>query len=126
MVTLMLQEVMNLIFIGHLDDSALLAGVGMGNTILSVFGISLFLGLNGALETLVAQAYGSNNLQLCGIYLNRGRFVLLMLNIPVICILLQAETMLVFIGQNPLVAANAQKYIKAYIPGLVLNGLNDS
>jgi len=46
--------VLNLIFIGHLDDAALLAGVGMGNTILSVFGISLFLGLNGALETLVA------------------------------------------------------------------------
>ena len=54
MVTLMMQEVVNLIFIGHLDDAALLAGVGMGNTILSVFGISLFLGLNGALETLVA------------------------------------------------------------------------
>ena len=54
MVTLMLQEVIKLIFIGHLEDSALLAGVGMGNTILSVFGISLFLGLNGALETLVS------------------------------------------------------------------------
>lgn len=54
MVILMLQEVINLIFIGHLNDSVLLAGVGMGNTILSVFGISLFLGLNGALETLTA------------------------------------------------------------------------
>jgi len=73
----------------------------MGNTILSVFGISLFLGLNGALETLVAQAYGSGNLKLCGVYLNRGRFILLVLNIPIIFILCQAEYILVNIGQNP-------------------------
>ena len=54
MIVLYLQEIINLIFIGHVGDSHLLAGVGMGNTILNVFGISLFLGLNGALETLVS------------------------------------------------------------------------
>jgi MATE family multidrug resistance protein len=35
----------------------------------------MFFGLNGALETLVSQAYGAKDLRLCGIYLNRGRFI---------------------------------------------------
>ena len=62
MVVLQLQQIINLIFVGHMNDAKLLAGVGMGNLIVSVFGISLFIGLNGALETLVSQAYGNRNL----------------------------------------------------------------
>jgi hypothetical protein len=37
----------------------MLAGVGMGNMILGMLGHSLMYGLNGALETLISQAYGS-------------------------------------------------------------------
>ena len=50
----------------------------------------MFVGLNGALETLVSQSYGSGNLKLCGVYLNRGRFVLLCSFIPVAVILSNA------------------------------------
>lgn len=126
MVVLQLQQIINLIFVGHMNDAKLLAGVGMGNLIVSVFGISLFIGLNGALETLVSQAYGNRNLQLCGIYLNRGRFMLLLLNIPIVYILCNAEAILLLLKQDVKVAANAQIYIYSYIPALVLNGLNDS
>jgi len=109
-----------------MNDATLLAGVGMGNLIVSVFGISLFIGLNGALETLVSQAYGNRNLKLCGIYLNRGRFMLLLLNIPIVYILCNAEAILLLLNQNTKVAHEAQRYIYSYIPALVLNGLNDS
>ena len=34
------------------------------------------IGLNAAQETLTSQAFGANNLQLTGIYLNRGRVIL--------------------------------------------------
>jgi MATE family multidrug resistance protein len=126
MVVLQLQQIINLIFVGHMNDAKLLAGVGMGNLIVSVFGISLFIGLNGALETLVSQAFGNNNMKLCGIYLNRGRFMLLLLNIPIVYILCNAEAILLLLKQDPRVCSNAQRYIYSYIPALVLNGLNDS
>ena len=88
-------------------------------------GMSMFVGLNGALETLVSQSYGSGNLKLCGVYLNRGRFVLLCSFIPVAVILSNAQYILVAIGQNPQVANYAQHYIIAYMPGLFLNGMFD-
>ena len=59
----------------------------MGNMIQNMFGLSIVCGFNGALETLVSQAYGSGNLRLCGVYLNRGRFILLMAFVPIGCLL---------------------------------------
>jgi multidrug resistance protein, MATE family len=78
----------NLIFLGHLNKAELLAGVGVGNMFQNFCGLSIIIGLNGALETLVSQAYGAGNLGLCGIYLNRGRFVLICTFVPVFLILL--------------------------------------
>ena len=66
----------------------MIAGVGMGNMIMNMIGMSVIIGINGALETLCSQSYGANNLRLCGIYLNRSRFVLLMCFIPISLILL--------------------------------------
>ena len=64
-----------------------MAGDGMGNMIYNMTGLAIAIGLNGALETLVSQSYGANNLKLCGIYLNRGRYVLCLCFIPVTLIL---------------------------------------
>jgi Na+-driven multidrug efflux pump len=50
----MLQEVTNLAFVGHLDDPSMLAGVGMGNVIINMLGLSIIFGMNMALETLVS------------------------------------------------------------------------
>ena len=38
--------------------------------------VSISKGLNCAQETLTSQAFGANNLRLCGIYLNRGTVIL--------------------------------------------------
>ena len=107
MLLLMMQEMINLVFLGHLNESNLLAGVGVGNMFMNMIGLSIVVGLNGALETLVAQAYGAKNLHLCGIYLNRGRFVLLMFFIPVTVVLFQTHTIMLLIGQNEEVSMHA-------------------
>ena len=73
----------------------------------NMLGLSIIIGFNGALETLVSQAYGSGNLKMCGVYLNRGRFILIAAFIPVIFILHHTEQILIFIGQNPVVAMHA-------------------
>jgi MATE family multidrug resistance protein len=94
----MLQEIINLIFVGHLNNPEMMAGVGMGNMIQNMLGLSFFIGLNGALETLCSQAAGNGELKLCGIYLNRGRLVILMSTVPIALILSSSETILVAIG----------------------------
>jgi Na+-driven multidrug efflux pump len=75
-------ELINMCFIGHLGDPAKVAGVGIANVYINMVSQSWIMGLNGALSTFVAQAYGAENMRLCGIYLNRGRFVTLLAFIP--------------------------------------------
>ena len=107
MIVMMFQEMVNLSFLGHLNQPELLAGVGTGNMTQNMLGLSIIIGFNGALETLVSQAYGSGNLKMCGVYLNRGRFILIAAFIPVIFILHHTEQILIYIGQNPVVAMHA-------------------
>ena len=87
-----------MIFVGYLNDATKMAGVGMGNTLLNMTGLSLASGLNGALETLVSQAYGAGDYKLCGTYLNRSRAVILIFFIPVTVFLMKCEDILISIG----------------------------
>jgi Na+-driven multidrug efflux pump len=47
------------------------------------FWVSFYIGINGALETLVSQASGGKNWYLCGDILNRGCIAITLLYIPV-------------------------------------------
>ena len=49
-----LQETINMAIIGRLNDHKKLAGVGLGNTYVMLFGITFFLGVNGAVGTLIS------------------------------------------------------------------------
>jgi len=44
----------NIVMAGRFEDTEILAGVGLGNALLEIIGIGSYLGLNGALGTLVA------------------------------------------------------------------------
>jgi MATE family multidrug resistance protein len=79
-------ETINMIMIGQLNDPIKLAGVGMGNMFINMCGVGPYYGLNSALETLVSQAKGANNIELCGVYLQRGRVMAIIFFIPV-CIM---------------------------------------
>lgn len=86
-----LSETINLIFIGHLNDPVKLAGIGMGNSIINICGVGPIYGINAALETLVSWANGSGNMALCGVYLQRGRIVLLIAYIPMVFIFISSK-----------------------------------
>jgi MATE family multidrug resistance protein len=105
-----------------LNDPAKLAGVGMGNMIMNMVGMATVYGMNGAMETLVAQAYGNGNLYMCGVYLNRARLILTIAYIPVVIVLVQAENLLLLINQDPMVAKYAGTYITTLLPGMFLLG----
>ena len=51
-------EVINLMFMGHLGNTAIMAGVGIGNIFINIFGWVILLGMNTTLVTLVSQSIG--------------------------------------------------------------------
>ena len=65
---------------------------------ISVFGFYPIFGFNAVLETFVSQAYGNRNMRMCGVYLNRGRFMILCLFVPIMILLLNVESILVSLG----------------------------
>ena len=56
---LQLVMLINVIFAGRLNDPAKLAGVGLGNSLLTVLCFFPLQGMNGAIETLISQAFGA-------------------------------------------------------------------
>ena len=54
MVLALLVEVINSIFVGHLGNEAILAGVGMANMYMNVTCLSLLFGMNMVLNTLAS------------------------------------------------------------------------
>ena len=85
----------------------MLAGVGSGNMLVNLVGMSVQIGFNMAMDTLQSQAAGAKNLENCGLLLHRGRFVLCMLIIPVWIILSNSKEILVGVGQDEEVAEYA-------------------
>ena len=64
---------MNLYTAGHMKDPTIMAGIGLGNMTQNLFAVAFIESFNSVIQVLGSQAYGSGNLKLCGIYLNRGR-----------------------------------------------------
>ena len=116
---------MNLAFIGHLDDAAMLSAVGLGNMTNNIFALSIILGFNCSLDTLISQAAGSGNIELSGVYLNQGRFIMTCIFLPIAIVLLNTKSLLIAIGQNPEAAGYAQVYVLTYLPGLYVQCLDD-
>jgi MATE family multidrug resistance protein len=112
-------------FIGHMGDTALIAGVGLANMIVNIVIISGAYGMNGALETLVTQGFGAGKLDLCGVYLNCSRLVFTLFFVPTAIFLLFTEPVLVALGQNAEAASACQVYINYLLPGVFLTAMND-
>lgn len=54
MLFLMLAGVINTIFIGQLNDPVILAAAGLGSMTSSILGLSIIIGINGALDTFIS------------------------------------------------------------------------
>ena len=79
----------------------MMAGVGLGDAALAFLGQYAIMGLNNAIETLAAQAAGAGQLNLAGIYLNRGRILITFSLIPLISLFFFISRILTSIGQDP-------------------------
>jgi Na+-driven multidrug efflux pump len=56
----MMVQLVNTYYVGHTNNAVLIAGVGMGNMLINVLAFAPIQGMNGALETLISQAFGAS------------------------------------------------------------------
>jgi multidrug resistance protein, MATE family len=109
--------VTNTIFAGTLEDPINLAVVGLTGTCIVLMFQSFMIGLNSAQETLTSQAFGAGNLRLCGVYLNRGHFILLTAFVPLaIMPWFFAERIFLALGQDADVARMTKDQVLYMLP----------
>eukprot|EP00928_Gymnodinium_smaydae_P041694 TRINITY_DN28180_c0_g1_i1.p1 TRINITY_DN28180_c0_g1~~TRINITY_DN28180_c0_g1_i1.p1 ORF type:complete len:487 (-),score=49.12 TRINITY_DN28180_c0_g1_i1:233-1657(-) len=113
-------ELVNTLFIGKFGDTNQLAAVGLANMMQNVFGLSIGIGLAGAIDTLSSQAYGAGETRLACLYMQRARLILtsqLVWIWPVLCF---CDAWLTAIGQNSEIASLAAEYNRATAPFLLV------
>ncbi|BFZ60072.1 ethionine resistance protein [Saitoella coloradoensis] len=116
--TLQYSEAMASVFsTGHLGKTELAAS-SLGSMTAVITGISLFQGVATALDTLAAQAYGAGNTKLLGLHLQRCVLLLMLICFgPVAAMWLNAERLLLALGQEPALAHLAGRYLKILLIG---------
>ena len=102
------KDAINVMFLGHLGDKKLIAGVGLGGCYTGLFGMMVIAGLAMAMDTLVSQAYGAGNLEQCGVVLNRGRFISTCAYIPMLIGVFWVESFYLSMGMDPQVSKYAE------------------
>ncbi|XP_054649301.1 multidrug and toxin extrusion protein 1-like isoform X1 [Dunckerocampus dactyliophorus] len=107
----------NTMFCGRLTNEVM-AGYGLASATISVTTAATGLGLGFACDTLVAQTFGGKNLLRVGVILQRGIIILLLFCLPCWGLLLNAQAILLLLGQDPEVTRIAQLYITAYFPAI--------
>ena len=60
--------------------------------------------------------------KMCGVFLNRARFVMTLIFIPLLIILLNTELIFVAVGFDPEASHYAQVYILLFIPSIYFSG----
>ena len=119
------QITINLIFIGMLNNEIYQDAIGLGNIFINFIGVGIFFGINGGFDTLASQALGLKDYIQCGFYLQQGRIIICCFYLPIAVLMVYSKELLLALGQDPEVAAEASKFLLGFLPGMLLMGLND-
>ncbi|AWO98809.1 putative multidrug and toxin extrusion protein 1-like [Scophthalmus maximus] len=104
-------------FCGRLGNEVM-AGYGLASATINITTAATGCGLGLACDTLVAQTFGGKNLRRVGVILQRGVIILLLFCLPCWGLLINAEAILLCLGQDPEVTRIAQLYITAFLPAV--------
>ena len=106
------------LYAGTMQDPINLAVMGLSSSLGQlIIDLPLF-GINSTQETLTSQAFGAGNLPVCGVYLNRGHFIVIAAFIPLaVGTILFGEDLLLLLGQDAEVSALSSALICWLIPG---------
>lgn len=118
--TYLLQYFYNLVIIlvvSHLGTDEL-AAVSLGITTMNITGFAVFEGLATSLDTLCAQAYGSGNLKLVGLHMQRMVLFLLLVAIPIGAIWICSPWILIAIVPQKDLAILAGTFLRISLIGV--------
>ncbi|KAM7268506.1 hypothetical protein ACFE04_010672 [Oxalis oulophora] len=111
-------QVISVMFVGHLGELAL-SGASMATSFASVTGFSLLKGMASAMETFCGQSYGAKQYNMLGVHLQRAVIVLFLTSIPLVVLWANAGHILLFLGQDPEISAEAGLYARFLIPSII-------
>ncbi|MED6262196.1 hypothetical protein ATANTOWER_016007 [Ataeniobius toweri] len=104
-------------FCGRLGNQVM-AGYGLACATINVTTAATGYGLGLACDTLVSQTFGGKNLLEVGVILQRSIIILLLFCLPCWGLLINAQPILLCVGQDPEVARLAQLYITSFLPAV--------
>mmetsp|Transcript_36417 Transcript_36417/g.47787 ORF Transcript_36417/g.47787 Transcript_36417/m.47787 type:complete len:165 (+) Transcript_36417:259-753(+) len=107
----------NLYFIGNLNDTELLAGVGLAISLTNMIAFSFAVGFADTSSSFFSQSFGSGRLEECGAYLMRTKFVVHVIMLGCTLLFFHMEPLLVNMGQDPGTASIASKLCFMMTPG---------
>ena len=107
-----------IMFGGHLGKQELDA-LALSNSIINIVGWCTLLGFGSVCDTLFSQTFGSKNMHLMGIYLQRCLVLHLLLVMILVPLFANMGPVLMYTGQDPEVSRLAGQYLLMFIPGLV-------
>ncbi|KAH1035757.1 hypothetical protein AAZX31_20G111600 [Glycine max] len=112
-----LLQVVSTMIVGHLGE-LYLSSAALAISLSGVTGFSLHMGMASGLETICGQAYGAQQYQRIGMQTYTAIFSLILVSIPVSILWINMESILVFIGQDPLISHEAGKFTIWLVPAL--------
>jgi MATE family multidrug resistance protein len=112
-------------FVGHLGALPL-AAAALATTLGNVTGNSIMVGMASASSTLGGQAFGAERYFLLGAILQRCLVLLTIAAVPISLSWINAESVLLRLGQDPEIATLSGVYMRCLIPGLFFYAWNIS
>ncbi|XP_052196305.1 protein DETOXIFICATION 12-like [Diospyros lotus] len=112
-----LLQVVSVMMVGHLGQLSL-SSVAIATSLTNVTGFSLLSGLVGGLETLCGQAYGAQQYRKLGNYTFSAIISLILTCFPVCVFWIFMDKLLILMGQDHSISAEARKYSIWLIPAL--------
>ncbi|GMI70290.1 hypothetical protein like AT5G49130 [Hibiscus trionum] len=100
-----------------------LAGGALAIGFTNISGYSVLSGLAMGMESVCSQAFGSRNLSMAALTLQRTIIMLLLISIPIGLIWFNLEPLMLSINQNPDISKVASLYCRFAIPDLIANSL---
>ena len=107
---IILVEAISMIFIGQLNDTDAIAGVGLAIIYVNATTTSVLMGLNGAVSVLGAVAFGKGDLRECKRVLQRGRILCFLMSIPLFGLQVSCYPILLKLGVKEEVAWYTSQY----------------
>ncbi|KAI3880609.1 hypothetical protein MKX03_037481 [Papaver bracteatum] len=115
-------QLISIMFVGHLGELSL-SGASMATSFATVTGFNLLMGMGSALDTLCGQSYGAKQYHMLGVHMQRGMLVLLLVSVPLAFIWANTGHILIAVGQDSEISAEAGVYAHYMIPCIFAYGL---